>query len=353
MLVLGFASLVASGYSAWSHKPMRIIASSYQLAGTLEYRLPGTSPLSFPGVRHSYSQQIASKLAEAKDIAQTHLISSGTDVAWLQTDIALDLLRGDRESALQSVGRASDRWPDTSEFQLYEAIAYAEEASAEKREGLLSLAYEGLSHLIRSSVALRRVATFDRAILSEKMLLFSSAIEDWNWCLQNDPSAAWKAVAQRRRDALRARFAGGVEINRGVKDFLRDFRSNQQEGYPLERIIETAIREWAPQRPETTANLPEIAGIALREHGDPWFHDLLSTPKSGDWNSGMAALARASLLNGTGERNRAEAESRKAIQKFRLAGNPAGRLAAAVEKLYAVNRSLTVKACSSGGSVSH
>jgi CHAT domain-containing protein len=343
LLVTGVTAFAAAALRIWSQQPSRLVAAAYQAAGTIEFRFPGTIPAAAP-LRPASSDQLL-QLARAKEQISTHLTRDQANPAWVEAGIALDLLRGDRERALHSLARASDYWPDNPAIQLYQAIGYAEEAAARKREDLYGLAYDRLSQVIRGSSEFRPIALFNRAVVDEKMFLFGRAAEDWQRYLEIDSATDWKLIAQKRKDAVYAHLASSDDRTPVAQVFLREFRSHHREENPLERVVEATIRGWTSQPLEAAGNLRELAGIAFQEHGDPWLRDLLSGSHSSNWTAGMAALSRSSALNAAGERNPAAREADKATESFHRAGNPAGRLGAAVEKLYAVNRSLTVKAC--------
>jgi len=295
------------------------------------------------------SREAGLELGRLQRTAQRHLAAGAADLKWIEADVALDLISGDRESATRTLERASDQWPDTPLLQLYQAIGYAEEAISERRGELFGLAYDLLSQLSRSTPSLRTLALYNRAVLDEHMLLYGKAIEDWEWCLTNDVSKEWKEVALRRREALRGRLNFREEPIPEAKDFLSGYRSGQYRDEPLERVIEAVIRRWHGDTPADYETLKDVAGIAIREHGDPWLDDLIRGVHDADWSAGMMALAQASRLNASDQRSEAVRQAEVAIRSFRRAGNDAGWLAAMVENLYAVNRSLVVKACLAAG----
>lgn len=274
-----------------------------------------------------------------------HLAAGGADRTWVEADIALDLLDRDGESAMRSLGYASDSWPEAPVFQLYQAVAYAEEAISEQRGELFGLAYDILSNLSRSTPTLRKEALYNRAILDEHLLLYGKAMEDWDWCLKNEDSREWKEVALRHKQALRVRLSFRDAPIPELKDFLSGYRSGQYRDEPVEQVIENALRGWTGATVSAISDLKELAATAMRDHGDPWLAELLGGAHNADWSAGMAALSRAARFNAADERNDAALEAEASIRSFRRANSDPGRLAAMVERLNAVNRSLVVKAC--------
>lgn len=325
----------------------KLVAAAYRDAVGLEFRLP--LPL-VPRVGRDQQEPAYAALRLAHDRAVVHerFASLPHDQSWAEADIALDLLAGDLDSASHSLGHAFDLWPEDASISLLRAIAYAEQASVLGREDLFGPAYRRFSQLIRDSPRLRATALFDRAILDEKMSLFQRAVEDWDSYLTIDSETAWKSEALRRRSAVIARLKSWNEDAMGLKQYLENFRSIDREEYPMELVLELAVQELLPKSSKSkdaTDTLRELASRLIRDHGDPWLRDLLSGAHGKNWNEGASALARAASLNLSGEREAAGRQSRQAFESFRRARNKAGVLAAEVEKLYALNRSLAVKPC--------
>jgi CHAT domain-containing protein len=310
----------------------------------LIFRLPAGDPIPGIPVRPLTAQTLL-HLSRFDALANRRLAAHPGDAKWAEAGIALELLMGEHEATVRGLGRAADAWPGSYRFILYEALEYAEEAEVSQRDDLLALAFDRLSRVVRFSSELRPIALYDRAILAERLFLFQQAREDWDWYLKIDSSAAWKREAARHRAALIQRIAAAQA---SAKESASNIRSDEYEGYPVEQLMDIAVQQWLPQlseRPQFAMPLQKLAARALREHEDAWFSDLLSGSRRPEWQAGLAALARAAALNATGDRAAALFETDRALGLFRRAGSRPGSLAAQVERLYTLNRSLLMKAC--------
>ena len=265
------------------------------------------------------------------------------DVAWVEARIALYLLSGDYEQAIPSLDRALDSWPDRPVFLLDQAIALAQKARALSREDLFAPAFANLTRLIQTSPELRPVALYDRAVLDREMLLFWRAQEDWKLYLQAEPSGGWSVEARKRALEKTAK------SENNPKDWLHEFRSIHKEQYPVERFIDTAITDWLPRNasadPQVAGALHDLAQSLVEKHGDFWLRDLLKDSSTPAWGSAVKALSHASALHLSGQRAAAAQEYEGAIHAFERAHNRAGVLGASVDRIYVLNRSLTIQPC--------
>lgn len=344
----GLAGLVVFLDLARMSGPDALVAQSYRKNRTLEFRFPNVDSVS---MEPELPVEVAGRsLLPAEKTVSEHLSRRPHDPAWMEARVALTLLGGDAESALNSLDREIAASPDRPTLVLYRAIALSEKAREIQREDLLAPAYDDLTRLIDSAAGLRPVALFNRAILAQKLLLFQRAIQDWRAYLEIDPSSGWAAEAHRRLSAVLSLTSNEQEFAGEGKEFSASPRSDD---YPVERTIDLAMTEWLPRKlstsaragPELGEELTELAQTMVESHGDPWLRDLLKGPPGRVWIDATLSLSRATSLNLSGERNAAEREAQKAIEGFGRAGNAAGMLGARVEKLYALNRSLTVRAC--------
>jgi CHAT domain-containing protein len=282
------------------------------------------------------------------------LVQRPTEIPWLEARIALDLLGGDYETAMRRLDLALDLRPDDPGLLLYQATALALRARALRREDLSASAYEALSAIIQSSSQFRPIALFNRAILDEDMLLFQRAARDWRQYLELDHDSRWRSVAQKREADLAARMIGSPDDFPGAKEFLARSRSSRREDdYPVERYLENSVTEWLPQAfvrnaPDSAQfreALTRLSEITRTKNHDPWLEDLMGGPRTAGWRRGIESLSRAAVSNSSGERETAGQQARIAVKAFKRSENQAGVLAARVEGIFALNRSLTVAAC--------
>jgi hypothetical protein len=111
----------------------------------------------------------------------------------------------------------------------------------------------------------------------------------------------------------------------------------------IEQYFHAAVTNWLPQAfPEVSAQsstearaaLSSLADIAQKKHDDTWLANLLNGSTSGQFSSGVKALALSVRANDRGDYAEGQASAHRAALHFRAAANIAGELRAKAEEVY-------------------
>jgi CHAT domain-containing protein/cytochrome c-type biogenesis protein CcmH/NrfG len=336
----------------------QLLAQAYSDRRTLELRIAGAKYAPIRAQRGTDNSNLDKSpyLLRAEAIIGERLIKNPSDPRWLQAKGRADLLDGNYESATKSFKRALEAQPDSSPLWTDLASAYFERAEADGGPMDYASAIEYLGKVLAKSPD-DRVALFNRAIVCERMLLYTQAKADWEHYLQIDPRGEWADDARKHLAAIQeklnkremdkaepllspAEIAQG-DINNPV--FLDKVNDS------LEDYLRLAITEWLPnayvQRRETTnaksnfrAALKILAEVAKEKHDDPWFADLLSGATSPGFDSAVERLSKAVLANDKADTDSAHKYASEAVQLFESGTpNEAGILGARIEDLFSAN----------------
>lgn len=356
------ALLAVAGWLAFSltrpESAEQLLAQAYTDRRTLELRIAGAQYAPIRAQRNADSSNLdkSPSLLKAEALISERLSKNPSDPRWLQAKGRADLLDGNHESAIKSFKRALEGQPDSSKLLTDLASAYFERAEADDRPSDYGSAIEYLGKAMAKSPD-DPVALFNRAIVCERMFLYTQAKEDWEHYLQIDLRGEWADDARKHLAAIQER------LNKREMDKAEPLLSPGEiaKGYinnpvflnkvndRLEEYLRLAIAEWLPnayvQRRETTiekaafrAALNRLAEIAKDKHDDPWLTDLLSGASSPGFDSAVERLSKAVLANDKADTNGAHKYASEAILLFAASTrNEAGILGARIEDLLAAN----------------
>ena len=352
VLILGALAGLGGGLAAFlatrDPKAADLISECYRESGGFRFRLPGVDPIPATGKASKLEHPESAALIRAEVVIRQQLKRQPDDPSWFEALVILRLLRGDHESAEKLLARALDTWPDRPQFSLFHAIVLIQKGKELGREDLFAGAYTTLAQLIKDTPSLQESALYNRAILAEEMFLFRRASEDWNHYLSRDRTSKWRVSAASRQASLAKRMVTQNESLYSANQFLAD---RTRRSIPAESVIDSAMTEWLPNAPVPNGEglegeaLTELAARLVSQNDDPWLHDLMTTYGHDGWIEATSSLARARTFNLKGQRAAANLNAQRAIRAFNRMGVDAGVLAARVQAMYAINRSLTVGAC--------
>jgi CHAT domain-containing protein/tetratricopeptide (TPR) repeat protein len=299
---------------------------------------------------------------KAEALIGENLSKNPNDPVWLQAKGQADLLDGNYESAIKSLQRGLAARPDSSTLLTDMASAYFERAEATDRPVDYGNAVEALGKALSKSPD-DPVALFNRALICERIFLYTQAVNDWEHYLRVDPAGEWADSARRHLDALRGKLKEH-QIN-SSRPLLNSFElATATNSKKLQDTMDTrvedymnlAVRDWLPKafpsaasygsgQNESRAALELLAKVALEKHEDSWLSDLLahSTPRS--FTPAVAALSQSVQANRAGDYVAAQHSAKRAARLFDVGGNVAGSLQAQVENMFAVHLSHRGEEC--------
>lgn len=332
----------------------QLLAQAYSERRTLEVRIAGAqfAPLRVERGQGQSDLDKPPALLRAEARISENLRKSPNDPTWLQAKAQADLLDQNYESAIKSLQVALESHPDSTPLLIDLASAYFERAEATNRPVDYGLAMECLGKALTKAPD-NGVALFNRALIAEKLFLYTQAIDDWEHYLRVDPNSEWANDARRHleavKDKLRQRQQGQGErllkpdeIARGAQDERLRMKMDQR----IEEYLHLAVADWLPQafpvRPlqpwstsEAESALRVLAEITQNAHADPWLSDLLKGSRGALLPSAVQALAEALQSDDRGDYLEGRNSAIRAARLFKTLGNLQGELRSRAEEAYA------------------
>ncbi len=349
MVTAGVLAVALVGY--WVAFPQmqvqlaqKLMARAYTDQRTLAPRMAGARYAAFTAERGPkeslVDRPVALIIAEALIAGWEG--SHSADANWLHAKARADLLDGKYDAAAGSLRRALQIAPKSPEILTDLATAYFQ-------QGEYAAAYESLSQVL----ALRPndpLALFNRALVSEHQFLYRQALDDWEHYLRVDPSSEWASEARQNVEAVRAKLRDHDRSHAAPR--LSPTQLSESAGNPdrrsevdqrIEEYLQDAVSSWLPEAyPEPAGNADPAARQALffladltsQQHHDRWLSDLLSGSSAAGFPRAIAALARASQANNSGNYALSREQAGVADRLFQASGNRAGALRAQFERVF-------------------
>lgn len=345
--------------------PDLLLAEAYTERRTLEVRIAGAkhAPIRVQRGTGSSNLDQPTSLLKAEALIGDSLRKSPNDPRWLAARGRADLLDGNYESAINTLGRSLELQPNGSESLTDLASAYFERAEALDRPIDYGTAIELLSKVLVKSPQ-DSVALFNRALICERMFLYTQAVNDWENYLRVDPQGEWAEEARTRLDALKRKLReqatsqaqpllSPLEIA-AAKPKNADL--SEEIDRRFEQYMDSAITDWLPRAfPDSTqqasntddlqSSLSLLADLAIQRHSDTWLSTLLSFSSSPGFAPAVAHLARAVQADNDGDNVNARLNAAEAKRLFAQTGNDAGALRADLEYLFASHDAQESKPC--------
>jgi len=182
----------------------QLLAQAYTEHRTLQLRIPGAkfAPTQVERGGSTSNQDRSPALLKAEALVDENLRKNPNDPVWLQAKARADLLEGNYESAIRSLERVLETQPESPNLLSDFALAYYERAVSTGLVSDLNKAMNFLEGALAKSPNDPTVL-FNRAIVSERMLLYDQAVDDWNRYLRVDPTGPWADDARSRLAALK------------------------------------------------------------------------------------------------------------------------------------------------------
>jgi CHAT domain-containing protein len=333
----------------------RLLTVAYSEHRTNDLRMAGSRYNSVEAFRGSTPTGLhrPTALLEAEVLIAKELASKPDDPFWLDAQGRADLMNDDYSSALSSLQRASLYAPVNQAIRLDLASAYFLRAEELKRPEDYGRAADLLGRVLATDPR-NEIARFNHAIVSERLLLYDQAVEDWRRYLQVDPGSPWSNEARERLRNLEEKMR--LEKDRserpilGPAEFLAALADNRDatvrdEDLRIERYFDVALSEWIPEAfsspsassAETTHRaLDRLSEILTARHQDPWFADLLDElQKKPISHHALPSLADAVKMAQTTDLDHARRSAVDALRLFQASRNAAGEQTALFELSYA------------------
>jgi CHAT domain-containing protein len=357
LLVVLFAFLISRPRILHSEKDLvdRQLAEAYSEKRTLELRIAGAaySPLRKERGATASALDWPKSLFEAEEVIDKQLTKNAGATGWLDASARVDLVHHDFERAIQKVQRALEAQPDSPQLLIDLASGYFEQAEDRKHAIDYGNAVEYLGQALKVTPD-APVALFNRAIVCEKMYLYTQAMTDWEHYLRIDPKGSWSAEAASRLQKLKEKVD---QQERAVAEPLlapaelrklsvRDADSLQRVDKRIEDYLNDAVEKWLPRAYpldgattreafETRSALRVLAHLLRERHDDPWLNDVLSAASSAEYPQAVAALSSAAIANDDGDTDAAQHYAARAAGLFTSISSPAGALRARMESIFA------------------
>jgi CHAT domain-containing protein len=338
----------------------QLLAQAYTERRTLEVRIPGAeyAPLRVERTASGSNLDKSPFLLKAEALISENLVKNPNDPTWLQARARADFLDGNYESAIVALQRALERQPNSSSLLTDLGSAYFLQAETGDRAMDYGNAADSLSKALTYSPD-DPIALFNRALVFERMFLYTQAIDDWEHYLRVDQTSAWAEDARKRlallKDKVRAHSDAVNEPLWTLNEFpTRPLKETSSEIYRRgEEYLQQATRVWLRELFSPNGQNSQEVGIALgilanglsHLHSDDWLTDMLASSRSKELVEGIARLDDAIELDLTGNYDASQAAARRAEGNFRAARNLPGALRSRVELIYSLDRASQGYAC--------
>ena len=345
----------------------QLLAQAYTEHRTLEVRIPGAkyAPMRVDRSASGSNLDKAASLLKAEALIAENLSKNPNDPAWLEARARADLLDGNYESAIRSLQRALEVQPDSPQVLTDLGSAYFLRAESADRPIDYGNAIESLGKALAKSPD-DPVALFNRALASERMFLYTQAVNDWEHYLRVDPSGEWAEDVRRRLAVLKQKVElhekSQAESLLTPKEFVASVTSFRPEAVlrldkRAEDYLNEAIQHWMPAAfPENQNSsaadlqaarvaLALLAKVLATRHQDRWLTNLLGAPASSSFSTGVRYLSNAAKANAEGDPDATLLNARLAQKWLHKTGNQAAILWAELEEIFALHRQYHSAAC--------
>jgi CHAT domain-containing protein/tetratricopeptide (TPR) repeat protein len=374
--ILAGAAVVLLSFSTlwlWPYLELRQVnhqlAQAYTERRTLELRIPGAAyaPLRVARGNGESRLEAPRPLLEAEAKIARKQKEARPSAAWLIAGARADLLEWNYDAAIRTLQEAEALAPEQSSIKIDLATAYFERAQATGYVSDFGTAIETISRVLEKDSA-NTVALFNRALIYERLTLYSEAASDWKHYLALDPSGDWSAearehlgrVEQKLNEKKKVAEAGDLGSPAMIAGDAATTISDDSLDMRIEEYQRTVLTKWAPELVKAESQpgrgrsvvlrkaVERISRLMAKHHGDAFLQDLRVTPQepaNPRYERSITALSLAISANESGREQEAIELSQEAESGFRDTGNRAGALRARFERAYAQQFSSQVLPC--------
>ncbi len=360
--ILIIVLLTSGGREIWLSRPSYtegLLAQAYSERRNMEVRISGGlyGPLRFGRGAHLSSSDRPAVLSEAEKRIRDELIRNPGSIPWRQAKVRQELLEGDYDSAVRIAELAVDEVPASPSLLNDLGCAYFQKAEYEGTSSAVDYgkAYESLSKALAISPD-DPVTLFNRAVVSQRLELYSQAREDLQRYLALDPNpnSEWHVEASSKlkdvEDILNKQKSQSEKPLKGPKEVAGDLSSGESERVSeidsrSDAYQKLVVEEWlqllangrtldSKMRDSTESALRLLAEDLRVRHNDLWLTDFLSLRHPAS-SMAVQSLAEAVKATSKGDQERAIQLAKVAEEQFRIERNEPGRMRAAFERIYA------------------
>ncbi len=322
----------------------QLLAQAYTERRTFTVRIPGAkyAPVRVERGAGGSSLDKPAALLKAEVLISRNLQRNPDDPTWLQARARADLLDGNYDSAVKALRRALDARPESPELLTDIGSAYFLRGGATDRKSDYGDALEALGKALLKDPN-NAIALFNHALVSERLFLYSQAVEDWEHYLRIDPQGPWADEAreslQRVKQLLESKqqsentILSPAEFSRAAKDGDEANLSRLDQG--IERYFDRAVRSWLPQayasnNPTATLEmrtaLDELAAILKTRHGDEWLTDFIKSASATPQGEAIRQVVASEDALNSGRYHESTRLAGLALAGFQRARNETGAL---------------------------
>lgn len=327
-----------------------LLATAYSEQRTIELRIAGAkySPLRVPRGTGASRLDRPQALLSAEDLIARKLVETPGASGWLHAKARADVLEGNYEAALNTLSAL----PESPEVLIDLATAYYEKGEATGDPVNFGDAVDALGKAL-STAPNDSIALYNRALVCERVSLYSQAIQDWENYLAKDPSSEWAKEAREHLRRLKEEEQRKEKSGIGWLYSLpgvdqpdsRDSSTDPEDRFEdyLALLSDVSLPLEPDDQPQRRLDQRQIRTLveglaknAKREHADAWLEDLL-TSDSPALHSGVADLAKAVIANAKADSASAQRYATEAVHLFNVGPkrNAAGEIRAKFEAMFA------------------
>jgi CHAT domain-containing protein len=368
MTVGAFAVAAISAYifNVGRHKDSaaQLLAQAYSERRMLELRIPGgrPSPVQVERGGSSSSLDKPQSLLKAQAVIAAGLRANPDSPEWLDLKARADLIEGNYEPAIKDLQRAVEIRPGSAPLLTDLASGYFERAESTRSPIDYGNAVEALGKVLAATPD-DPIALYNRGVASERLFLYSQAIDDYEHYLRVDSQGDWANDVRGRLAVLKQRLQQQQKSE--IEPLLRplqiaagagDASIQDQVDRRLEEYVQKALSDWLPAVSDARASnngetapirraLIVLSQLSVSRHEDDWLAELLAGNDARPFSQAVNELAEAIESNDIGDDSAASSHALKAEKLFLLADNKAGAVRARVEYLFSFHEAQLGQPC--------
>jgi hypothetical protein len=367
-------AVLATVWWRQENSPERLLAEAYTQSRQFDLRLPGAgfAPIT-PGkqVRGGISDNEPVPLLTARAAIERKLQQSATDAHWLQLEARAEILEGRYDEAIDTLDRLLAAGPVTASLLMDDGMAYYLRGTATGSENDRATSLDDLRRADELAPG-DPVILFNEAILMEDRGQVMNAVETWNRFLKFERDPKWLDEGRKRLGSLeekleklrthQSRMEKHLATPQSMRALAGDLATltavdEEFSTTLLPRLLDAAFAHpvdrsrgspCAERCAAARLLLDALAASLLRNHQDSWLKDFLPSDPSRLSNTFPDAVHALGQAINADERNDyagAEHWAQQSEQLFSTLRNAAGQDRAAIERVYAEQRSFTFVRC--------
>jgi CHAT domain-containing protein len=335
------------------------VAAAFAERRTTENRLPSTDYSTFRGFPVELGpersvDELPPSLHNALSAAIENLKQPNADPRWLQIQgraFLWEATPSSLEKAEKNFEKARAEGLNSPSLEIDLATAYYERDNKSDHPNLqrtLDLLNKVLTEPNLTGQD-RASALFNLAIAYERTQAWDLAVATWEKYLQVDSSSQWAEEAKRRLKEGKEKTS--IKSQQRYSDpsfFLQQVAAGSLRPEDPEQYQQKAFTEWLRVAIVNKGSNEHQALNALADvlvaHHDYWWRDFLRQSSAADARA-VEALSASISNNQQGNNEEALRQSRLAASLFTSRGNVPGKLAAGLQAVYSLRRTLQAEPC--------